>query len=328
MFIYTEKQLLKKFGKKNSYFDILATLYQNGFDLNCSESEIKEQLELLEIKNYDDIVRLRKEWKLDSSSEIGKKIIVEELYDIVKLGSFSMKEMSSTTIIKTYTSSNWNNIICLTNRIKDLFDCRDAEIRKVIVSIDNVDVVFEKLEALENTIEKELKVATWNYFSDLIKLCYKIYIKIGKEKADFHKLTIHSNINEELYSAVGGYNPNTREIKTMVGSAVSNVKACYDGNELYMKMSAAEIVKDLPKDEKDHNMLVLKNWVKSKTGNIEEVKRIIVNCLLNGILNLLIIKHNISLYEDDKRNWDRAEKVKDEFSSIIKWCGIDKEYLM
>ena len=269
IFTWTDKQLKKKYSKDilEKYYKILGYLYQNGFDLNCEENEIEEQLSFWDFfQNENDLEELRSISEFNSDYTVGKKIVIEELYDIIKNSTFSREVSDNPATIKSYATINWNKIIENVNRLENLFFSNDSEIVEILKKIPSVSSIQKKIEDIKSSIEREIKVLTWIRFSELINNSYSIYISGGKQKTDTHKLTIASNFNDELYGGIGGYNPNTGEIKCILGSAVSDVKLCYSSKTLTkVKTIANSIFKDNEKTEEDEEAIkYLERWLKGK----------------------------------------------------------------
>lgn len=329
-FIWTEKQLRKKFSEETlkKYGDIIAFLYQNGYSLNCDDSEVEEQLSMFNFfKDEDDFNNLKSLSDYTSDCEVGNKIFIEEIYDIIKNTTFCRKESSdSPVIIKTYANSYWKQINDNTNRLFNIFNTNDSEIVPTLNRIENLSDIKKKIEDIKNSIQKENKVLSWLRFSNLINIIYSLYIQNGKKKTDIHKLSIASNFNDELYGGTGGYNPNTGEIKCIIGSSVQIVKSCNMGNKTKIKSAAKEILSGT-KTEEDENINFLDRWYKGHDNDDDYAQQVVVNCLLNGVLTLLTLKHNLNFLEDE-RNSARADSIKSEFLAIMKYCNVDKEYLL
>ena len=105
VFLWTDRQLKKHHSQKtlDKYYKILAYLYQNGFDVNCSEEEVDEQLAMYNFfEKPEDLQELRDVCGIKSDYETGKKIYLEELYDIVKTNAYSRQTSENPAIIKTY----------------------------------------------------------------------------------------------------------------------------------------------------------------------------------------------------------------------------------
>lgn len=328
-FVWTTRQITKQFSKDtiNKYGKIISFLYQNGFDLNCTDSEIEEQLRLFNyFQEESDLQELRKITNIESDYIIGKKIFVEEIYDILKENTYLQENMDSPMLIKSKATARWNDLERGLERIRNLFYCKDSEIVGVLKNISNLNDIYKRIDFIAEKMEKELKVLTWVNFSELIKILYSIYIQNGKIKTEQHKTAIALNLNDELYGGIGGYNSVTNEIKCIIGSAVYDVKSCKSGNKTKIKNIASAIFKETKVKEDEKEIKFLEKWIKNG-GDDEQAQKIVVNCLLNGILILLILKHNINFLVDSK-NSDRADSIKKEFLAIMNYCNIDKEYLI
>ncbi len=336
VFIYTDKQLKRKHSKKilDKYYKLFAYLYQNGFDVNCEESEIEENLFLYNyFENEEDLKELRNISKIHSDYSIGKKIVTEELYEISKKGKFCHKEESSATIIKLNAEANWDKIISLTKDLEDLYFSKDSEIYNILSKLENYQDVRNKILLIKDKISKDLKVISWNIFISLINISYSTYIQLGKTKSEVHKYSIFENINNEIYGYGGGYNPINKEINVKCFSSSVNdillIKRTKNANDIRNK--AKIIIKENKhQNNKDAYFNFLEYFVRTKSVNEKEIERarqIVINCLLNGCLTLLMLKHNFSLIDYDSKNSIRADGIKEEFCEILKYCNIDKEYL-
>lgn len=328
-FVWTKKQITKQFSKDtvDKYGKIISFLYQNGFDLNCADSEIEEQLRLFNFfQEESDLQELKKITNIESDYVVGKKIFIEEIYDIIKENAFLQENMDSPMLIKSKATAHWDDLEKGLERIRNLFYCKDSEIVGILKTLNNLNDIYKRIDFITEKMEQELKVLTWVNFSELVKILYSIYIQIGKIKTDQHKAVIASNLNDELYGGIGGYNPITNEIKCIIGSAVYDVKSCKSGNKAKIKNIASAIFKETKVKEDEKEIKFLEKWVKNG-GDDEQAQKIVINCLLNGVLTLLILKHNINFLVDSK-NSDRADAIKKEFLAIINYCNIDKEYLI
>lgn len=329
-FYWTDKYLRKTYSEEvlKKYYPIIAFLYQNGFHLSCEEDEIDEQMLLFNyFKSDDDFEDLKGTTNIQSDYEVGKRIIVEEIYDILKNTTFGRKETSdSPAILKTFAETYWVKINDSFLRIQELFLSKDSEIVGAFSNVENYNDILKKINELQVAIVEDRKVLTWIMFTNLVNVLYSLYIKLGKVKTDTHKLSIASNLNDEIYGATGGYNPNTKEIKCIIGSAVWDLKSCKKGNKTKIKNMAKEIL-DTPKTEDDKYLDYLERWYKGYETDDAYAQQIVCGCLLNGILALLSLKHNLSFLEDI-RNSERADNILDEFRSIAKLCEIDKDYLL
>lgn len=332
IYIYTKKQLNRLYPKPmlDKYENQLAFLYQNGFKTDCRTVEdFEEQIDLFNgLDNEESLKEVRKLTNIVSDYEIGKNILIEEFYDIAKKCAFCRNETESIVVIKTLVTSNLNNIKNTLNRLKDIFNSEYSEVIGFAKTLDNYSDFLKRIEDIEGYINRDIKLLTWRKFIDLINIVYSTYIKYGKVITESNKIVINSNLNTEIYGAIGGYNPLTKEVKTMMGGAVYDLKNIFEGNTVKVKTMANTILKDYKNEEDDDdNIKFLKKWVKGTAFDNETAKRVVINCLLNGILTLLSLKHKISFIED-KKNEERKSLIKDEFVSIMNYCGINKRYLL
>lgn len=331
IFDYTDKQIRKKFSKEtlDKYYDTLCFLYQNGYSVNCNDNEVSEQLEMYNFFNLPkDLDELKKVSGSHSTFEIGKKIISEELYDIVKNSTFCQIDcVDNPTKLKSVATINWEKLKLNLSRINLLFSCEDSEISNVLIKFPNYSDIKNRILFLQLKIDKNIKILSFLKFKELINIIYSIYIKLTKIKTDEHKLTLCSNINSQIYGSIGGYNPITKEIKYIIGSAVWDLKSANETNNIFKLKQHAKLILETKSDKKDEYIDYLERWYKELEKDDSKAKQIIVNCLCNGIFTLLELKHNLNFLEDD-RNVKRSEFIIDELKSILRCCSIDKDYLL
>jgi len=335
VYLFTDKQLKKKYTKNilDKYYYQLAFLYQNGYDLDCNSfSDIEEQFNMWNnLETYEDFEDFESILGVNFSdeTEIGKKIFIEELYDILKESSFCRNEVNDPVSIKTYAKTYWKKIENILNRIEELFYSSDSEIKKVYSKLENLNDIREKLDFIYEKIESELKVITWIKFVEFNSIIYSTYIKLSKVKTDTINVSKASNLNDELYGSIGGFNPNNGEIKSIIGSAVWEVKTVKNTKSaIKIKTLANSILNDTIKTkEDDDNIKYLERWYNGKEHDDEKARQVVVNSLLFGVLSLLCLKHNLN-FLDDKRNSLRADAIKSEFIKILEYCEIEKDYLL
>lgn len=335
VFAWTKKQLEKKYPKDvlDKHEKILAYLYQNGYEVNCDTLEdIEEQLSLYNnFETTDDFQELVSNGSAGVDGSVGKKIVAEELYDIIKDTSFVRREGADNPVaIKTFATSNWSGIGRMVERLLTMFDSEDSEITAAIKSIENSNNIIERIEQLEEKYDDGLKVISWIKARELSDIIYSAYIKLSKVKTDEINISKASNINDEIYGGIGGYNPQTGEIKCIIGSAVWELKAMKNtATKVKMRTVAAKILEDdiAERPDDDDGIKFLARWYAGKESDDEYARRAIVTSLCFGILSLLSLKHNLSFIEDS-RNSERADAIYSEFKKILEYCGIEKEYLL
>lgn len=332
VFLWTDRQLKKHHTQKtlDKYYKILAYLFQNGYDVNCEEDEVDEQLAMYNyFKDESDLEDLRSICSVPSDYETGKKIFLEEIYDIIKSSVFSRQTSDNPVIIKTYATTYWDKIAKAVERFEAIYFSNDSEILGATKGIPSKELIKSKITKIKEVMGKEIKVLTWVLFTEIINNSYSIYITNSKTKTDVHKLSIASNFNDELYGGIGGYNPNTGEIKCIIGSAVYDIKSCYASKTVTkVKSLANAIFKENQKTEEDDDEIkYLARWLEGKEKDDDHAKRVVINSCLFGVISLLSLKYNINFLED-KRNSSRADKVLKEFNDILKYCGIERDYLL
>ena len=337
VFDWTDKQLKKQHSKEvlDKYYKQLAFLFQNGYDMNCETlEEVEEQLKMWDwFKTTENFEEMRclfgKPLELDYN--IGKKIVSEELYDIIRNTTFVRKEaVDNPAIMKNYANTYWKKIIENLNRLDDLFYCDDLEIAGCLKELQNVNDIKEKIDFIEEKVDKDIKVLTWLKFVELCNIIYSTYIRLSKVKTDHINISKASNLNDELYGGIGGFDPNTGEIKCIIGSAVWELKTVKTTKSmLKIKAIAGSILKDTLKikEEDDEGILYLERWYNGKEKDDEKARQVVVCSLIWGIIILLELKHNLN-FLDDPRNGKRAEKIRYEIQKIMEYCGIDKDYLL
>lgn len=338
VFSWTERQLKKHYSQEilSKYFKILAFLYQNGHDIeDCSSvEEMEEQMDMWNnfetIEDFEELERLYEHKNDDYSFSVGKKILSEELYEIIKNSTFIRKEAENPPAMKRYATIYWDSIGKLINELDCIFSSTDKEIAGALKSIKNVDGIKEKINSLREKYEKEVKVLTWIKALELCNVVYSTYIQLSKVKTDTINISKASNLNDELYGSIGGFNPNTGEIKCIIGSAVWETKTIKNiTSVIKLKSVAGSILKDTKKTKEDDKYIeFLERWYAGKETNDELARRVVVNSLLWGIMTLLCLKHNFNLIESDKRNGKRSDQIHYEFGKIMEYCGIEKEYLL
>ena len=333
---WTDKQLKKRYSSEilDKYYKQLAFLFQNGYKMDCATiEEADEQFDLWNgfstYEDFEEMINLYKNKPTEFS--VGKKIISEELYDILKEVGFSKIEVDDPVYIKKYATTYWNNIGLIIERLEQLFNCKDLELvesfKKVTISYSNI---IEKLSKLKEIYAKEIKVLTWMKFVELSNIIYSFYVQFTKIKTDHINISKASNLNDELYGGIGGFEPNSGKIKCIIGSAVWETKTIKNITSIIkLKSVAGSILKDTKKTKEDDKYIeFLERWYAGKETNDELARRIVVNSLLWGIMTLLCLKHNFNLIESDKRNGRRSDQIHNEFGKIMEYCGIEKEYLL
>ena len=116
-------------------------MFQNGYNVNCETlEEIEEQFKMWDYfkttENFKEMCHLFEE-QIKSDYNIGKKIVSEELYDIIKNTTFIRKEVDNPAIIKNYANIYWSKIIENLRRLDDLFWCEDLEIAGCLKELQN-----------------------------------------------------------------------------------------------------------------------------------------------------------------------------------------------
>lgn len=333
VFLWTDKQLKKHYSKEilDKYYKQLAFLFQNGYNMEECETikEIEEQLEMWNyFKNYEDFEDMKNLYNIESDYNVGKKIFSEELYDIIKFSTFSRKEVDNPILIKGYANTYWNKIGEALNRLDNLFESDDIEIKGVVKELSNQNNIRERLDELFDKYEEEKKILTWIKFAELNNIIYSTYIKLTKLKTDSINVSKASNLNDELYGGIGGFNPNTGEIKCIIGSAVWQLKTIKSTKSIVkIKTVAGYIFENKPIIEDDEGIKYLDKWFKGIEKDDEKARQVVVCSLLHGIITLLCLKHNLNFLKDEK-NSKRAEAIYYELEKIMEYCEISKDYLL
>ena len=333
VFLWTDKQLKKHYSKEilDKYYKQLAFLFQNGYNMEECETinEIEEQLEMWNyFKNYEDFEDMKGLYNIESDYSVGKKIFSEELYDFIKFATFSRKEADNPILIKGYANTYWNKIGEALNRLDNLFESDDIEIKGVVKELSNQNNIRERLDELFDKYEEEKKILTWIKFAELNNIIYSTYIKLTKLKTDSINVSKASNLNDELYGGIGGFNPNTGEIKCIIGSAVWQLKTIKSTKSIVkIKTVAGYIFENKPIVEDDEGIKYLDKWFKGIEKDDEKARQVVVCSLLHGIITLLCLKHNLNFLKD-KKNSKRAEAIYYELEKIMEYCEISKDYLL
>lgn len=106
VFDWSDKQLKKHYSKEilDKYYKVLAYLYQNGYDINCGTlEEVEEQLDMWNyFKTTEDLYNLKNLYDnpIESDYAVGKKILSEELYDIVEILLLSEKMLTILLLLR------------------------------------------------------------------------------------------------------------------------------------------------------------------------------------------------------------------------------------
>lgn len=325
VFIYTKDYLVKKFSKEtlDKYFSTLAFLFQNGYNLNFENDEVDEQLSLFNyFRTEEDFEELR-ELKPVAVSNDANKMVAIEFMGIVKKCLFVSKGDASPALIKTIISSHWNEINDIIIRMNEIFDCEDSEIKGVLYQLSNLNDLIKKVNELERGYSKNLKVLTWLNLTSFLKEIYTSYTYISKEEGSRH-YAISENINDELYGSIGSYNPSSKEIKSIIGSVVFDLKSLKNSSSLVKVKQTAKLILSENNKEDDEEIKYLIKWSDGKETDNDRARRAVMNSTMYGILSLLCLKYGIT-FSEDKLNSLKAEKIYDEFNSILKYCGIEKE---
>lgn len=335
VFDWSDKQLKKHYSKEilDKYYKVLAYLYQNGYDINCGTlEEVEEQLDMWNyFRTTEDLYNLKNLYDnpIESDYAVGKKILSEELYDIVRNSTFIRKDADNPALIKSYATTYWSKIGETIYRLGDVFTSSDSELVGALKGIKNSNDIRDKISYLEEKYEEGIKVITWLKLVELCNVVYSAYIQLSKVKTDTINISKASNLNDELYGGIGGFNPNNGEIKCIIGSAVWEVKTVRAAKTMTkIKTIAGSILNDnIKTEEDDEGIQYLERWYNGIEKDDEMAKRVVVCSLLHGILTLLSLKHNLNFLKDSK-NSKRADAIRYEFTKIMEYCGIDKEYLL
>jgi len=301
------------------FLPVLAFLYQNGYDLSCNNEEVDEQLSLFNyFKTENDFTYFTS--LLPKRKYVNKKILSEELYDIIKAHSYINKGGMSPATIKASATIYWEDIETTTERLEYIFSCKDYNVKKVINELSNINSIKSKIENVKDSLNRELKVLTWIRFSELIKEIYITYIFLSKER-DARNIAVVTNINNELYGGIGGYNPNTKEIKCIFGSAISDLKMCKSSMVKVKQITKVILKEKAPKEDDDSEIKHLILWDSGKSKDDRRAQRAVITSSLYGIISLLCLKYSFNLL-DEELNSIKACKIKEEFDAILNYCGI------
>jgi len=323
VYIYTQKELSKKFTKRtlSKYGKKLAFLYQNCFEIGrLTDEEIEEQFWLFNgLETYEDFEELCSLYRLDLYTTLfGGKIVGEEILDILEKTRCAISDTFSVQKLKSESSKDL--IKESLGRIIELTNSDDIDIS--LFFQEKPFPLTDLVDECETLYENEENLRAYMKFYNLYKKLFQYYIEITHVKTDFINLTKKSLINDQLYGAVGGYDSIRRIIKTCPSSAVENLRF-YKNNPLTDTMSKTKfklICEEIIGKDKDLGEFeIVRDFVKGKTVDLEEVKKLVIPCLENGIINLLCLKHNINLIPDDKRNLKRAETLLEEAEEILKY---------
>lgn len=325
VFIYTKEYLEKRFSKEilDKYFSTLAFLFQNGYSLNFGNDEVDEQLSLFNyFQTKEDFENLERLNSVTVSND-AKKMVAIEFIDIIKKCLFVNKENPSPILMKTVISQRWKDINDIIIRMNEIFDCEDSEVKGILYQLSNLNELIKKVNELERGYSKNLKVLTWLNLTSFLKEIYASYTYISKEEGSRH-YAISENINDELYGSIGNYNPSSKEIKSIIGSAVFDLKTLKTSSSLVKVKQLAKLILSENNKEDDEEIKYLIKWSDGKETDNDRARRAVMNSTMYGILNLLCLKYGLTSSEDNLNSL-RVDKIHDEFNSILKYCGIEKE---
>lgn len=331
VFYWTEKQLRKSFSEAtiNKYGNLIGKLFQNGLKLNCRDEEVEEQLQEWNfLQSEEDLQKVLEIVSPNPEETIGTKIISEELYFLLKESSFCEEE-NNPLAIKRIVDCNIEKISAIINDVQCLLQTKDIEIHKAWKKFpEQFTTLSRQLDTAKKSFEEGKKVVTFINLSSLRKTIYSSYLYITKNKANDFGIVITSNIADEIYGSLGGYNPNTNKIICIVGSAVWNLKSCYKGDKARTKKFADTIFYENPgSSHDDEHIQYLSRWRNGEETDDEYAKQIVTNCLLNGIFNLLLLKHGVCML-NKSNDCEKENKIKNELKQILQYCKIPKDYLL
>ena len=176
IFRYTKEELERKFSKNilNKFLQELAFLYQNGYELNCKEEEIDEQLSLFNyFQTSSDFEELASINSANHSSN--KRIVAEELFDILKKSVFVNKDQRSPNTIKECITENWDNVVDAVSKIEYILVCQDLDIKTPVHELTNFTALNNCIEKVKDSIDRNLKVLTWIKFGELVKITLSLH---------------------------------------------------------------------------------------------------------------------------------------------------------
>jgi hypothetical protein len=324
VYLYTKKELEKKFTKSTltKYGKKLAFLYQNCFEIDrMSDSDIEEQFWLFNgLNTYEDFEELCSTFRLDLyTTLVGSKIVGEEFLNILEAMRPAISEEFAVQKVKAINSKN---IVQETvARIAEITNSSDIDISLFFEEKPFPVKLTELVDEIEELYDNDEDLRAYMRFYELYKGVFQYYIQITHQKTDSINLTKRSLINDQLYGATGGYDSIRRIIKTCPASAVENLRFFKNDpiTDVMTKAKFKIICEEIIGKDKDlGEFQIVKDFTKGKNVSIEEVKKLVIPCLENGIINLLCLKHNLNLL-DDPRNGKRVAALKDEAAEILKY---------
>ena len=327
VFPYTAGCLSKTYAKStlDKWGDQLAFLFQNGFSFKV-DSDIDEQMMLFNgFKTYDDFEDLKKSYGkagyFDEPTVIGYKIVDSLLDFVLKATTFAQKEFYDIKVGGNQTKS-----LIKTNveYLDILFRSDDIEVTRVVKAlVDNktIDLVAECLDLYDERTYNVLLVKYQELYQQILQVHKQInrLLLTSSEKGLGARM---GNVNDEIYGSSGGFNPTDDAIKCVNGSAVYELKTLADktisDSSIYYKMLV------IAKEALDNGepSRLLKSFVKGDKMHLKEVRQILIETDLSGIMVLLGLKHGLTLFEDSLNN-ERAKRIAHEFSAICKYVGLD-----
>lgn len=328
VFPYTAGCLSKAYAKStlDKWGDQLAFLFQNGFSFK-DDSDIDEQMMLFNgFKTYDDFKDLQKSFgqftKNPDPTVIGYKIVDSMIDYILKGSTFAQKTFvnvkSGGLQLKSIIKRN-------VDYLDFLFNSDDLEVFKV----NNTLVTSKMRELIDNCLDAYEDEA---YGLLLIKY-QELYQKVLEIHKTLNRLMLSNsekglqarmgNVNDEIYGSSGGFNPNDSSIKCVNGSLVYELKTLADKTQSDSALLYKMIVIAKEAIDNGEPAPLLKAFVKGNKNLLSEVRKILIEVDLSGVMVLLGMKHGLNLLDDDSLNNDRAKRIAHEFSAICKYVGLN-----
>lgn len=355
------EETVKKYG------NVIAYLFQNNikFDTDLTAEEIEETLSFYD--NVDEIkesissfqkeanAKTLKKTKTPKSEDVipddlyGKKIIDESVKSFLFNTSFIVS-VETISGIKTTVESNGSTMLEELEKLETLFNSQDKIIDLYLKTIDDIEEIRNYIFECLCKYDENKKVLFFKKFSTLRAMLYSFYIKDTDQAGATNNSVRIDNINDELYGSSGRYNPNDGSFKNtsgrdilQTGCLVQDIKIINNmdltqalaikkltniiSNGGNLSKGILQDIKDVESTEDEKYFNLLNDFIKGKRVNIEDVRKVVVNVLLNGVLTILCLKHNITFLKQNN-NSERADRINKEFKDIIKYCNIDKEILL
>lgn len=359
--------LSKRYSQEvlDKYETILGYLVQNNIDLenDLTTEEIDDTLSMFdsieeiqamrEDMGKDAEINLKKSQRKTNAKDevydngLAKKTVDEEIYSFLK-DTAKFVDIETVSGIKTTANNDFDEIVSQTEKMEELFSSTDVLIKNYVEHLIGLNSIKEAIIKVLLKADEEKKVVMFNSFLSLRAMLFSLYIKDTKVAGATNNMSRIDNINDELYGSAGRYDMFNGTFKTLygkelqTGSMVQDIKIINGMNlssplalsklrsTISNKGSNGGILQDTNKTDDntdEESFSYLTNFLNGAKSDLEKVRKIVLNILLNGVIDMLCLKHNLN-FSKSKLNEAREQRVLSEFQDIMKYCGISQEQLM